>query len=62
MADLPSFPRLADLFLPDARPLGGRPGGGRRRGDLQVVCEAPWREPARQADLTEGPVPEWLSR
>jgi hypothetical protein len=47
---------------PDARPLGGRPGGGRRRGGLQVACEAPWREPTRQADLTEGPVPEWLSR
>jgi hypothetical protein len=27
VADLPSFPRFADLFPPDGRPLGGRPGG-----------------------------------
>jgi hypothetical protein len=33
---------------PDGRPLAGAVAG-RRRGDPQVVCEAPWREPTRQA-------------
>jgi hypothetical protein len=51
VTDLPSFPRFADLFLPTGVPLAGAVAG-RRRGDLQVVCEAPWREPTRQADLS----------